>query len=125
MEGKTIQESKTIDSIGYKKTFSNANEIVAETNTLSQKLYRYGYLEQKMEAIKKTNDSSFVSTFSLDKKTAYVHIYIGSEIQKKWIEDYPQTDSIITLPIQDIEPFMETVLKKLEKSGYSYLRFYY
>jgi hypothetical protein len=119
VEGKTIQESKTIDSIGYKKTFSNANEIVAETNTLSQKLYRYGYLEQKMEAIKKTNDSSFVSTFSLDKKTAYVHIYKGSEIQKKWIEDYPQTDSIITLPIQDIEPFMETVLKKLEKSGYS------
>ena len=114
-----MQENKTIDSIGYKKTFSNANEIVEETNTLSQKLYRLGYLEQKMEAIKKINDSSFVSTVSLEKKTASVHIYIGSKIQKEWIEDFTQTDSIITLPIEDIEPFMETVLKKLEKSGYS------
>lgn len=119
VEGKTLQEGKTIDSIGYKKMFTNANEVVEETNTLSQKLFRFGYLEQKMESLEKINDSTFVSKFSLEKKTDFLHIYIGSEIQKTWIADFSQKDAIITLPIQDIEPFMETVLKKLENSGYS------
>lgn len=119
VEGKTIQESKTIDSIGYKKMFTNAIEVVEETNILSQKLFRLGYLEQKMKSLEKINDSTFVSKFSLEKKTDYLHIYIGSEIKKTWIADYSQNDSIITLPILAIEPFMETVLKKLENSGYS------
>jgi len=46
-------------------------------------------------------------------------IYIGKEIQETWIAGYNLKDQFITLSIQDIEPFMETVLKKLEKSGYS------
>jgi hypothetical protein len=117
--GKTIQESKTIDSIGYKKTFSNANEIVQETNYLSENLFRLGYLEQKMEYIEKINDSTFVSKFSLGTKTSAIHIYIGSEIQEKWVEDFARESQLLVLPIKDIESFMENVLKKLEKLGYS------
>ena len=119
MGGKTIQESKTIDSIGYKKTFSNANEIVQETNYLSENLFRLGYLEQKMEYIEKINDSTFVSKFSLGTKTSAIHIYIGSEIQEKWVEDFARESQLLVLPIKDIESFMENVLKKLEKLGYS------
>lgn len=119
VEGKTIQESKTIDSIGYKKTFINANEIVEETNNLSQKLYRFGYLEQMLESIDKINDTTFISKFTLSKKIDFIHIYIGKDIQEAWVTGYNQKDQFITLSIQDIEPFMETVLKKLEKSGYS------
>ena len=118
-EGITIQETKTIDSLGYKKTFATANEIVEETNKLSQKIYRLGYLEQKLESIDKINDTTFVSKFTLGKKIDFIHIYIGKEIQETWIAGYNLKDQFITMPIQDIEPFMETVLKKLEKSGYS------
>ena len=118
-EGITIQETKTIDSLGYKKTFATANEIVEETNKLSQKLYRIGYLEQKLESIDKINDTTFVSKFTLGKKIDFIHIYIGKEIQETWLAGYNLKDQFITMPIQDIEPFMETVLKKLEKSGYS------
>ena len=118
-EGITIQETKTIDSLGYKKTFATANEIVEETNKLSQKIYRLGYLEQKLESIDKINDTIFVSKFTLGKKIDFIHIYIGKEIQETWIAGYNLKDQFITMPIQDIEPFMETVLKKLEKSGYS------
>ena len=118
-EGSTIQETKIIDSIGYKKTFATAKEIVEETNNLSQKLYRIGYLEQKLESIDKINDTTFVSKFTLGKKIDFIHIYIGKEIQETWLAGYNLKDQFITMPIQDIEPFMETVLKKLEKSGYS------
>lgn len=118
-EGSTIQNTKIIDSIGYKKTFATAKEIVEETNNLSQKLYRIGYLEQKLESINKINDTTFVSKFTLGKKIDFIHIYIGKEIQETWIAGYNPKDQFITMPIQDIEPFMETVLKKLEKSGYS------
>lgn len=118
-EGSTIQNTKIIDSIGYKKTFATAKEIVEETNNLSQKLYRIGYLEQKLESINKINDTTFVSKFTLGKKIDFIHIYIGEEIQETWIAGYNPKDQFITMPIQDIEPFMETVLKKLEKSGYS------
>lgn len=118
-EGITIQETKTIDSLGYKKTFATANEIVEETNKLSQKIYRLGYLEQKLESIDKINDTIFVSKFTLGKKIDFIHIYIGKEIQETWLAGYNLKDQFITMPIQDIEPFMETVLKKLEKSGYS------
>lgn len=118
-EGKSDQETKTIDSIGYKKNFTNANEIVQETNNLSENLFRLGYLEQKMESIDKINDSTFVSKFSLGTKTAAIHIYIGSEIQETWIEGFTQKDQILVIAIQEIEPFMENVLEKLEKLGYS------
>lgn len=75
VNGKTPQETKTIDSIGYKKTASIANEIIQETTILTEKLYRLGYLEQVMDSITRINDSTFVSKFSLGTKTKHIYIY--------------------------------------------------
>lgn len=119
VNGKTPQETKTIDSIGYKKTASIANEIIQETTILTEKLYRLGYLEQVMDSITRINDSTFVSKFSLGTKTKHIYIYIGEEIQESWITGYNLNEQIIELPISNIEPFMETVLKRMEQSGYS------
>ncbi|ESU22104.1 outer membrane protein [Flavobacterium enshiense DK69] len=118
IEGISTEENKIIDSIGYKKLHENTKSILDETSNLSATLLKKGYLESQLLNQKKVNDSSFVFFYSVGKQTSRIHIYIGtlSEEEKKLLEFQSDT---ITLPISEIENFMNSNLAKLEQKGYS------
>lgn len=118
IEGISTEETKIIDSIGYKKRHENTKSILEETGNLSTTLVKKGYLESQLLNQKKVNDSSFVFYYSVGKQTSHIHIYIGtlSEEEKKLLEFQSDT---ITIPISEVENFMNSNLAKLEQKGYS------
>lgn len=110
---------KTIDSIGYVKNHSNAKSIVDEANGFSEKLKRFGYLENEILENKKQNDSTFFLKFQLGQKTKSIHIYVGrnSELQKLGIIE-ASTDTL-KLAFNETETFLNNTLNALERRGYS------
>ena len=118
ISGQTEAETKTIDSISYSKKHINAKSITEEMNNLSEKLKRFGFLENEILEIKKENDTIFHSNFKIGKKTKYIHIYIGSNSELKALGILQEKDTLI-LPLSETESFMNATLKKLEQKGYS------
>ncbi|ESU27325.1 outer membrane protein [Flavobacterium limnosediminis JC2902] len=118
IEGISTEETKIIDSIGYKKQHENTKSILNETGNLSATLFKKGYLESQLLNQKKTSDSSFVFYYSVGKQTSHIHIYIGvlSEEEKNLLEFESDT---LKLTTSEVENFMNTNLAKLEQSGYS------
>lgn len=113
------RDLKTIDSIGYLKIHSNAKSIVDEANSFSEKLKRFGYLENQILENKKENDSTFLFQFYVGKRTDFIHIYIGrnSELQKLGILD--QNKDTLTMRFSETEAFLNATLNNLERKGYS------
>lgn len=118
LEGISSEETKIIDSIGYKKQHENAKSILEETNNFSSTLFKKGYLESQLLNQKKVNDSTFIFYYSVGKQTNSIHIYIGSlsEEEKKLLEFDSDT---IKLQTSQVEDFMNSNLAKLEQNGYS------
>lgn len=110
---------KTIDSIGYVKNHSNAKSIVDEANSFSEKLKRFGFLENEILENKKQNDSTFLFKLQLGQRTKSIHIYIGrnSELQKLGILE--NTEDTLKLVFSETETFLTTTLNTLERRGYS------
>jgi hypothetical protein len=110
---------KTIDSIGYSKKHSNAKSIVEEANSLSEKLKRFGFLENEIQENKKQDDSTFLFKFRLGQRTRFIHIYLGkdSELRKLGIVESP--GDTLKLPLGETENFLNTTLNSLERKGYS------
>jgi len=118
IEGRNAAETKTIDSIPYNKLHQNARSVADEAALLSSALLKKGYLENHELAHLKTNDSTFVYTFSVGEKTKNLYIYAGnlSPEDKELLNIGKDT---IAMQMEDIEPFMAGSLALLERKGYS------
>ncbi len=111
-------ELKTIDSIGYSKKHSNAKSIVDEANGLSEKLKRFGFLENEIQENKKENDSTFLFRFRLGPKTKSIHIYLGKESELRRLGIIENSEDTLKLPFSETENFLNTALASLERKGY-------
>ena len=118
IEGKDAAETKVIDSLSYKKEHQNAKSIADEAALLSSGLYKAGYLENRELSHLKVNDSTFVYLFVVGQKTEGIHIYTGklTPEQKTLLSIAKDT---ITLPLGNVESFMNTNMALLEQKGYS------
>ncbi|MCG2431240.1 POTRA domain-containing protein [Aequorivita xiaoshiensis] len=68
-----------IDSLQIPKTFQNFSEIERETDTISLKLQRMGFIESEFLQINKKNDSSYVAAFYLGRKYNEIKIYYSKK----------------------------------------------
>lgn len=118
ISGETENATKFIDSIGYEKKHANAKSILDEANSLSEKLKRFGFLENEILENKKENDSSFHAHFKLGEKTNFIHIYTGRNSELKQLGILEEKDTL-KMPLSETETFMNSTLQKLERKGYS------
>jgi hypothetical protein len=120
--GKNTIEDKIIDSISYFKKHKTTKSINDEIQLFSEKLSTKGYIDNKIIANNRINDSTFTITFSLKEKTNSIHIYIGKEnpILKTV---FPNTinDTIIA-PYEEIESLLNKKLNQLEHLGYAFTK---
>lgn len=118
IEGNSTQETKTIDSIGYKTKHADTKSIIEETKNLTSALLQKGYLESQFISQKKTNDSTFLYLYQIGKKTSLIHIYIGRiSIEEKKLLDL--SNDTLTIQLSEVDNFMSRNLAKLEQKGYS------
>lgn len=118
IEGSTTAETKTIDSLSYKKIHENAKSIQDETALLSKNLLQSGYLENREVTHIKQNDSVFLYTYYIGERTKALHIYTGKlTAEQKTLLTI--TADTLTLPLPQVESFMNLGLASLERNGYS------
>ena len=119
ISSKNSIENKIIDSINYKKTHVNAKSVLDETNFFADKLSKYGFTDANIDSQSKINDSTFYYEFNLNKRTKFIHIYIGSNFLFKSLSLFENKIDTIKIPFENIENFMSANLKKLEEKGYA------
>lgn len=117
--GKNDSQTKVIDSIGYNNLFSDTKSVLNETNSLSEKLLKIGFLEQQILESKKQNDSTFLYLYNIGTKTKFIHIYIGKNFESKNWNLYPIENDTLKLPFSESEAFLNSTMKKLESDGFS------
>lgn len=109
-------ETKTIDSIGYKTKHSSVKNIIDENVLFAKKLTQLGFYDFRELESKKENDSVFSFKFSIGNQTKSIHIYIGKE--NEFSELFPD-ENPIQIPVAESEAFLNSIIKKLETKGYS------
>ncbi|WP_162126318.1 BamA/TamA family outer membrane protein [Flavobacterium phycosphaerae] len=117
--GQSNTETKTIDSIGYNSKHQNIKSIVDENNSFLEKLSKTGFLENQLSEKHKSNDSTFYFKYSLGERINYARIYIGIKFQENIPNNYTVKNDTLTLPYEETESFLNSVLKKLESNGFS------
>ena len=117
--GQNEKQTKIIDSIGYNKSFGNAKGIIDENKLFSEKLLKFGFLEQELLENKKQNDSTFVYQYNIGVNTKFIHIYIGKNYEEQNWSIYKVENDTLTLPFSESELFLNSTLKKLEAKGFS------
>lgn len=117
--GNNELQTKTIDSIGYIKSFNDAKGVLDETNLFSKKLSQVGFLEHQLIENKKVNDSTFSYLYNTGAKTNFIHIYIGKNLAAGNWNLYNVKNDTLKLPFGESEAFLNYAIKKLETEGFS------
>lgn len=109
-------ETKTIDSIGYKTKHLSVKSLLDEKNLFTKQLTQFGFYDFRELESKKENDSVFSFKFSIGNQTKSIHIYIGKK--NEFSELFPD-ENPIQIPVAESEAFLNSIIKKLETKGYS------
>ncbi len=117
--GNSDRENKIIDSIGFLLKHQNTKSIVDENNSFYEKLTQKGFPEAQLLESFKPNDSSFTFKYNLGKKVNFIHIHIARELHGNINSSYSIQNDTLVLPYNEIENFLNSVLKKMESIGFS------
>ncbi len=82
VEGSNIKETKIIDSLSYKKTFTDFSSLQKEVDLFKKRLTNLGYIENELIGLIKQNDTSFFATYHLKKLYKTIRIYFDNSINK-------------------------------------------
>lgn len=117
--GENDLETKTIDSIGFEKKHKSQKSITEATNLFANKLNKKGYLDSKIIEKNKLNDSVFEYKYQLGKRINYARIYIGVNFTEFIPQTYTSKNDSVTVPFEEIDFFLNAILKQLENKGYA------
>jgi hypothetical protein len=117
-QGSTKAETAVLDSLAYTKVHPNAKGAQDEATNLSGRLYRIGYLENRITGNLKANDSTFIFSYRLGSRTTSLLIYTTALSAEEKALLAISSDTL-SLPFSDIEAFMNRNLALLEQSGYA------
>ena len=119
INGTTAKESKVIDSLSYNSKHKTLELLNAELHLFSNQLSKNGYLENKLTATLKQNDSTFLYQYALGEKTTSISIYIGKvKTNLNTLFSSSKNDTLV-VPFVESENFLLSTLKSLEKKGFS------
>lgn len=117
LQATTTEERHSIDSLQYEKRFANPKAITDYTQSFSERLTKLGYLQNRISAPQKTNDSTFVSQIQFGKRTSTLRIITTDTPFLKEM-NFVKQDTIL-VSITETENFMNALMQQLEQSGYA------
>ncbi|WP_231743086.1 POTRA domain-containing protein [Winogradskyella endarachnes] len=117
--GETIEKTTIIDSISYKKQFSNYQNLKAEVSILKQLLTKQGYIDTSIEKIAKINDSLFEAKLYLGNKIKKLRLFINSELKQNHpnlLTNY-NDKNYIDIEIKDLNTYLNNLNLKMTENG--------
>ncbi|WP_298530477.1 hypothetical protein [uncultured Algibacter sp.] len=120
IDGYSKGETKILDSLNYSKSHINFISIQSEIDSIQNTLRTIGYIENKLLAIKKKNDSSFHAQIHLKKQFSSIHIYYSkTDIKKDHLNFISKDvqDNYFILNISDVENALTFINNEISQNG--------
>lgn len=135
IKGENSAETKTIDSLGYKKNHESVKTLQTEIFTFQKKIEQKGYIDATSKKLKQKNDSVYKLKFQLNKLYEQIKIkYPSSLIEKKhlkkvsrdygsnyFIVDFPQIKNSLNYLTEKLadrgDPFINLNLENIQKEN--------
>lgn len=123
IDSKNEVETSVIDSLGYLKTHSDFKSIKSQVDSIQNTLFKIGYIENKIESLKKINDTVFFSQIHLKNKFSTIYIYYNKNyvdestlnlISKDVFEDY------FILKFSEVESALNFINSEISKKGFPF-----
>ncbi|GAA4961904.1 POTRA domain-containing protein [Algibacter aquimarinus] len=125
--GETEAETAIIDSLQYLKKHNDFVSIKSEVDSLQNRLFKIGYIENNIKEIIKINDSSFHSRLSLKRKfnTIYIH-YNNSVTDKSTLSLISDNvfDNYFELEFYTIGDALNQINSIITQKGYPFSKLY-
>ncbi|MEC3906911.1 POTRA domain-containing protein [Tamlana sp. 2201CG12-4] len=120
IDGFTEAETRVLDSLGYQKNHLNFLSVKSEVDSIQNRLFNIGYIENKLTELLKVNDSSFLSKIHLKNKvnTIYIH-YNKNDIDKSVINLISRKvfNDYFILDISEVEKALSYINSEISKNG--------
>ena len=117
--GSSDKETKSIDSIGYKKLFKDYSSLEIETSKLRKKLIQIGYIETDQLNLIKQTDTSYQASFSLKNKYESITITHNNLVSLPILKltGFLNNSNDLIIPIKNIESTLEFMNTQLANQG--------
>lgn len=117
INGTTKAENHIIDSLNYATKHSNVKSLFNEVEKTSESLSKKGFLDHKILATDRINDSTYISIIDLKRQTKKIHIYIGRN--NSFFETEKTKNDTLIIPYQEVENYLNEKIKDSEKAGFA------
>ncbi len=121
---KPIPES-LLDSLGFQSEFSDYTSLKKQTDTLGYQFERLGFIESKLELLRKDTDTSYTGVFYLGPRFRQMHVfYSGEDFQQDDLERISDEvkDDYFVLPFLSIEPSLQKLNALISEEGNAFAR---
>ena len=112
-------QTATIDSLGYVNKHENGKSIQTELKKFQEIIVTQGYFNMEFLESNKSNDSTYIYRYDLKNKYNTIAISITESYQSFIPLEFELEDNQISLPISTTSIFLNSLLSKLEKNGFS------
>ncbi|GAA3637026.1 hypothetical protein [Flavivirga jejuensis] len=120
IDGNTEFETSTIDALNYLKNHKDYSSIKHEVDSVQKRLFKMGYIENRLNEIIKINDSSFKTQIHLKKKFSNIFIYYDkTTIKRRFLETISENifDDYFELEFSKIETVLNFINSKISDEG--------
>ncbi len=120
LEGSTDRENSIIDSLAYKNNFKDISTLYIEKERFEKQLLKIGFIENKDISTKKSNDSTYLTQYSMGKQYRSLKIYYEKNIVSVDILESVtgglHADHFI-MPFEEIETKLKYINEQLANRG--------
>lgn len=117
--GSSENETKSIDSIGYKKSFKDYSSLESEVTNIQKKIIKIGFIETERLPLIKKNDSTYQANFSLKNKYESITIAHNDMVSLTILKltGYLNKSNDLVIPIKEIESTLEFINTQVANQG--------
>ena len=116
IQGKTLNETKIIDSLHYQTAHKDKESLLEEIKKTQNILLNKGYLTTYLKSNLKINDSSYVALLNLGNKTSFIQILLPPDLALNKI--LQTSKDTITIHYSELDSFLNEKKQKLNAAGF-------
>lgn len=120
IKGNDSLQTRMIDSLGYKRSVTNFLQAKQELDSLQKKLFLIGHLDLETMPLRKTSDSTIITTLSLHKKYSQITILYNKDTFPEYIIEKISTnisDNTFSIKLSNTEQALQYLTNHLVNTG--------